>query len=77
VYLNLEESEYDSHIYRIMPFERFLELFDCRRNVLVKPKFWEDTFENYALKSKLKFPDGTEIALDTHERLYGCLFAPM
>ena len=71
MYLNLEESEYDGHIYWIISHERFMKLFDRRKNTLVKPKEWEDTFENYTLKSKLKFPDGTEVTLDTHERLYG------
>lgn len=71
MYLNLEECEYDNHIYRIISYERFVELFDNRKNTLVKPKLWEDTFENFALKSKLKFPNGSEILLDTHERLYG------
>ncbi|OWG12327.1 hypothetical protein KDK82_6220 [Delftia sp. K82] len=71
VYLNINETEYDNHIYRIISYERFLDLFNTNKNTLVKPKRWEDTFENFALKSKLIFPNGTEIALDTHERLYG------
>ena len=48
-----------------------MDLFNTKKNTLVKTKKWEDTFENFALKSKLIFPDGTEITLDTHERLYG------
>lgn len=71
MYLNLEEPEYDNHIYRIISYERLIEIFDSRKNTLVKPKLWEDTFENFALKSKLKFQDGSETMLDTHERLYG------
>lgn len=71
MYLNLKESELNNHIYRIISYERFLELFDNEKNTLVKPKLWEDTYENFTLKSKLKFPDGSVIALDTHERLYG------
>lgn len=71
MYLNLEETEYDDYIYRIISYERFIEIFDIRKNTLVKPKLWEDTFENLVLKSKLKFLDGTEITLDAHERLYG------
>lgn len=46
-------------------------MFETRKNTLVKPKLWEDTFENFVLKSKLKFLDGSVITLDTHERLYG------
>lgn len=71
MYLNLQELEYNDYIYRIISYERFIEMFDTRKNTLVKPKLWEDTFENFVLKSKLKFPDGSEIMLDTHERLYG------
>lgn len=71
MYLNIEDNEYDNYIYRIISYDRFLELFNTNKNTLVKPKLWEDTFENFTLKSKLKFPDGDEIELDTHERLYG------
>lgn len=71
MYLNLSESEYDKYIYRIVCWKRFKELFDDQQNTLVKPKLWDDTFENFALKSTLKYPDGSEIQLDTHERLYG------
>lgn len=71
MFLNIKESEYDNHIYRIMSYDRFLEMFDSCKNTLVKPKLWEDTFENFTLKSKLRYPDGSEIELDTYERLYG------
>lgn len=71
MYLNIDEAEYHDHIYRIIPYNRFLELFNTKKNTLVKTKKWEDTFENFALKSKLKFPDGSQIELDTYERLYG------
>lgn len=71
MYLNIKESEFDDHIYRIISYDRFLEMFDSCKNTLVKPKLWEDTFENFTLKSKLRYPDGSEIVLDTHERLYG------
>lgn len=71
MYLNIKESEFDDHIYRIISYDRFLEMFDSCNNILVKPKLWEDTFENFTLKSKLRYPDGSEIVLDAHERLYG------
>jgi|TARA_R110000737_G_scaffold319633_1_gene330926 hypothetical protein len=71
VYLDIEEKDYDQYIYRIIPYDRFIELFEKNKNTLVKPNSWEDTFENFALKSKLKLSDGAEIILDTHERLFG------
>lgn len=71
MYLNLKQTDYNQHIYRIVSYDRFIELFDTKKNTLVKPKLWDDTFENLALKSKLKSPDGSVITVDTHERLYG------
>jgi len=71
VYLNINQSEFDDYIYRVISYDRFLELFDSCKNILVKPKLWDDTFENLTLKSKIKYPDGLQIDLDTHERLYG------
>lgn len=69
--LNIKQSELDQNIYRIISCERFSQLFESRKNTLVKPKLWEDTFENLALKSILKYSNGTEVCLDAHERLYG------
>ena len=71
MYSNLKDSELDGYIYRIFSYDRFVELFTTRKNTLVKPKKWEDTFENFALKSVLKFADGTKTQLDTHERMFG------
>lgn len=71
MYLNIDDNEYNNYIYRIISYDRFLELFNTKKNTLVKPKLWEDTFENFTLKSKLQFPNDDEIELDTYERIYG------
>lgn len=71
MYLNLQENELSQNIYRIISYDRFIELFSTEKNTLVKPRLWEDTFENLTLKSKLIYPDSTEVEVETHERLYG------
>ena len=71
MYLNLEDDELDQYVYRIIPYDRFIELFKTSQNTLVKPNVWEDKFENFALKSKINFPNGDSVELDVHERMYG------
>ncbi|WP_085701840.1 DUF2971 domain-containing protein [Pseudomonas sp. B15(2017)] len=71
MYLNLDERKLEQHIYRIISYDRLIELFSTRKNTLVKPSLWEDTFENFALKSKLRDESGRLIEYDVHNRIYG------
>lgn len=71
MHLNLEQIDLDTYIYRIVSLERLLELFITQKNTLVKPKKWEDSFENFILKSKVQLLSGEVIQYDIHERLYG------
>ncbi len=48
-YINIKESEKDKFIYRITSFERMAEMFLTEKMTLVKPKKWEDPFENFIL----------------------------
>lgn len=48
-YINIKESEKDKFIYRITSFERMAEMFLTKKMTLVKPKKWEDPFENFIL----------------------------
>ena len=71
MYLNLEKSDLDKYVYRMISYSRLVELFQTQKNTLVKPKLWDDTFENFVLKSKLRTPDGKLIEYDVHDRIYG------
>lgn len=44
--LNLSDTELDSNIYRIIPYDRFMINLENNENVLVRPKLWDDPFEN-------------------------------
>jgi hypothetical protein len=50
-FLNLSEQDLNQRVYRIIPLERLLQLFETGKNVLVHPRKWEDPFENIALNS--------------------------
>jgi hypothetical protein len=62
----------ETPIYRIFPLERFLQLLQSKKLVLVKPKLWEDPYENFFLNSKAVFPDGMEVSFESmREQYYG------
>ncbi len=71
MYLNLNKKELDKYIYRIISLERLLELFATENNTLAKPARWEDKFENFILKSKVRLISGEIIQYDIHNRIYG------
>lgn len=57
-YLNLNESELDQKVYRVIPISYLEEMFKTKSNILVNPKKWDDPFENFILKSKVIFDTG-------------------
>jgi hypothetical protein len=54
----------DTRIYRVFPFWRALQLFQTGDLALVRPKFWDDPFENLLLQASAKQADGTEVSLE-------------
>lgn len=52
-YLTLREDEIDKFIYRIISIDYLLEFLKISELTLVKPKLWDDPFENVILKSLL------------------------
>lgn len=57
-------------IYRIFPRKRFFELFEERKNALVRPKKWNDPFENIFLNSPVKNTNGENGSFDFHDDVY-------
>jgi hypothetical protein len=69
--LNIEENELDKKIYRVLSLERLQELFVTGENTFVKPSKWEDTFENFILKSKVRLRTGDIVEYNYFDRMYG------
>jgi hypothetical protein len=44
--LNLSDFELDRFIYRIIPYDRFINNLKNNENVFIRPKLWDDPFEN-------------------------------
>jgi len=71
MFYNLKEKDLDKYIYRIISLERLEELFATKHNVLVKPSKWEDLFENFILKSKVRLLSGEIREYNFYDRFYG------
>ncbi|WP_372652146.1 DUF2971 domain-containing protein [Draconibacterium sp.] len=67
----LNESDLDKPIYRIFSFDRLIKIFQQNKITLVKPKLWDDPFENFILNSTGTLPDGREFQMSFRENYYG------
>lgn len=67
----LTESELDKPLYRIFSFQRLEEIFQENKLTLVKPRLWEDPFENFILNSTGYLPDGREFQIGFRDNFYG------
>lgn len=68
-YLGIDDL--DKTIYRIFPITRFLEMIKNKQMVLVKPKLWDDPFENLLLLSRFQFDDGEIMEFESANSVYG------
>ncbi|CAB3961053.1 hypothetical protein BLA3211_00792 [Burkholderia aenigmatica] len=69
--INLKPEDADKYIYRIISMEHLTAWFENRENVMVKPNKWDDPFENFILRSKVKLPEGNIIEYPFHDSMYG------
>lgn len=70
-YINLTEDFLDKPIYRIMPINRFLQLLEEKKLTLVKPKKWDDPFENALLNSVFETSNGELGEFSAKNSIYG------
>lgn len=56
-YLNFLESELDIPLCRIITVDRLFELLVSKKNTLVSPSLWEDPFESFTSKAKIKLDE--------------------
>jgi len=67
----LTDTDLDRPIYRIFSFSRLEEIFNESKLTLVKPKKWDDPFENFILNSTGILPDGREFQMSFRDHYYG------
>lgn len=70
--LNIPEDKLDREIFRIMPIDRLLQIFSDNKLTLVKPKLWDDPFENMLLNGFAKTSEGELVDfVPMRESVYG------
>lgn len=67
----LTEEDLDISIYRIFSFDRLRQIFSEKKLTLVKPKLWDDPFENFILNAEGQMPDGRVFSFGARELFYG------
>jgi len=70
--LNINGADWDVPIYRVFPLHWFKDMITNRTNGLVRPYMWDDPFENFFLKCKVKTATGELGSLKPiHDGWYG------
>lgn len=54
-----------------MPINRFLQMLEDKKLTLVKPKKWDDPFENALLNCDIETPDGEIVSFSAKDSVYG------
>jgi hypothetical protein len=69
-YLGIPASRRNAFIYRIIKSSYLLDLLSRSENFLVKPKKWDDPFENFILRSHL-IRRGQQVSIGHRDHFYG------
>ena len=70
--INLKDTDRNLKIFRILPFANLLEILSNSKITLVKPKLWDDPYENFLFKQTVQTMSGDTIPLKKiEERVYG------
>lgn len=70
-FINIKVEDYDQAIYRVFSREKFIRLFETGTLTLVRPKLWDDPFENFMLNATGELKDGMKFKNEFRENFYG------
>ncbi len=69
--IGLTEIDLDQPIYRIMPVLRCLEILHTKQLVFVRPRKWDDPFENSLLKAPITMDESVSGSFGFRHSAYG------
>ncbi len=70
-FLNFSKDEIDAPIYRVFTQERLFQVFNDSQLTLVKPKKWNDPFENHIMNATGELESGERFQISFRENFYG------
>ena len=59
--LNFDSIDWDTPIYRVYPIDRLSQVFNDKKNTLVKPLMWDDPFENLVFQQTATLSNGQTV----------------
>lgn len=68
-YINLKSTDRDKSVYRILPFDRLIEIFETNKMTISSPSKWDDPFENILFNSVFRYGSKT-IKMSLHNKCY-------
>lgn len=71
LFVDLTSKQQDAYVYRIIKPTRLYELFEKNEGVLMHPSVWDDPYENFILRSKVRDKSGQVKTYSYHENMYG------
>jgi hypothetical protein len=70
--IRISEDELDKPIYRVFSKHWLIDALTKKKNALVKPRLWDDPFENFIFNSTAETDTGLQVGFDTiRENFYG------
>lgn len=73
-YINIDEATKGKLVYRIIPFHRLLEIFERSELTFIKPRLWDDPFENFFFNQLVDIGEGPIKFKDFGEPIAGLCF---
>ncbi|WP_430966768.1 DUF2971 domain-containing protein [Spongiimicrobium sp. 2-473A-2-J] len=67
----MTEKQKDKNIYRVFSVDRLFEIFNSKQLTLVRPKLWDDPFENVIMNSTGELESGEIFTIDSRNNFYG------
>ena len=70
-FIHLSDDQLDKPVYRIMSVSRLTQILTDGKLALVKPKMWDDPFENALLNSAFSTAQGELVGFAAKDSVYG------
>lgn len=70
-FINLTDKQKDKPLFRVFTVNRLFEIFEENKLALVRPKKWDDPFENYMMNATGELETGELFSIGFREHFYG------
>ena len=69
--IRLSSQKMNAPIYRVFGIDRLFQIFSSCQNTLVRPRLWDDPFENFILEQAIRASNNPEVHITVRDGYYG------